>query len=737
MPSSLDYNIYIMWQKAVFFLMTENEIPPYRKMGRTSSPSKGKKTRALSWVSTLMQVDLWVNLFAGFMLARGFIMGELLPFGVAFFAAIVTQRPKLAWPMGVAVLAGTATVSRGLPLLSVTLSLLMLGILLQALKRTESWLVLPAVIFTGVAVIKAGILTVGKPSAYVAASAALECVLIAVFAVVFVTFLKSFQRIRRLRDLTVEESLCIILFSTGLINGMEGIQVWQITLGGLVSKFAVLSAAFLAGTGPGAATGVFLGFIPSLSRGGYAGFAGALGISGLMAGLFKSLGKIGAAAGFFLAMLLSTYYVNGGAEVLATLIETVIAILLFLILPVSAIDTLRTGSMTNASSKKKAFDFASLRVKGLAEIFEEIANSYQHAAAVDSAATKPDIPGLMNILADRVCANCPVVKSCWEKEFYRTYKNLLEIFTYVELKGSVQSEDLPVELRRQCGRIKEMVLAINFIFDNQRVSLNWSKRYNENREVISAQLRGVSGMMSNLAEELTLKADNEHNESRARARRRRDFLDVGVATVAKTGNSVCGDGYASIPIGEDKHAIILSDGMGVGEKAAQESSAALSLLEQLLRTGFDSESAVKTLNSILVLKSPEETFATVDMVVFSLDSNKIDFIKIGSAPSYIKSGDRIEVITASSLPVGILNNIDVEAISRELLEGDTLVMITDGLLDVVKNAPVDWIEEYLKETSTSDAQILAEELVVRAKSLAQGVVPDDMVALVIKKGYWG
>ncbi len=719
--------------------MTANEIPPYRKIGRSvsSASAKAKQTKPLGWLSVLAQVDLWVNLFAGFMLARGFIMGELLPFGVAFFAAMVTQRPKMAWPIGIAILAGTATVTRGLPLISVTLSLVMLGILLQALKKTESWLVLPAVVFTGVAVVKAGILTVDKPSAYIAAAAAIECVLIAIFSVVFITFLKSFQRIRRLNDLTVEESLCIILFSTGLINGMEGIQVWQITLGGLVSKFAVLSAAFLAGTGSGAATGVFLGFIPSFSRGNYPGFAGALGIGGLVAGLFKSLGKIGSAAGFFLAMLLTTYYVNGGTQVLASLIETVLAISLFLILPVNKIDTLRSASSTGGSSKKKAFDFASLRVKGMAEIFEEIANSYQHAAAVDSSATKPDIPGLMNILADRVCASCPVVKACWEKEFYRTYKNLLEIFTYVELKGSVQAEDLPVELRRQCGRIKEMVLAINFIFDNQRVSLNWSKRYNENREMISSQLLGVSGMMSNLARELELKANNGSNETRARARRRRDFLDVGVATVPRTGNSVCGDGYASIPVGEDKHAVILSDGMGVGEKAAQESSAALSLLEQLLRTGFDGESAVKTLNSILVLKSPEETFATVDMVVFNLDSNQVDFIKIGSAPSYIKSGDRIEVITASSLPVGILNNIEVESISRELLEGDTLVMVTDGLLDVVKNSQGDWIEEYLRDTTTSDAQVLAEELVVKAKSLAKGVVPDDMVALVIKKGYWG
>ncbi len=714
------------------------EIPTYRRGSRNSTtPAKAKKSK-LYLLKPLGRVDLWANVLTGFLLARAVVFGELLPFGTAFFAALTAQRPGLAWPVGLAVLAGTATITRGLPLLSVALSLIMLGILLRAVKRSNSWLVLPGVVLTGVAVVKAGILTLGRPEIYEAAKATVEVILIAVLTLVFVAFYKSFQRIRTLRDLSIEETLCLIVLVTGLVNGMQGIVLYQVSLGGLFSKLAVLSAAYLVGPGAGAAIGVFLGFIPSLSKGGLAGITGTLGIGGLVAGLFQSLGKAGVAAGFFLASFIGTYYYTGGTEVVAALAETLIAVFLFLLLPINVLDHIRTGNANpEGSPKRKMFGFAAMRVKGLAEIFEEIADSYQHAAALDSSLVKPDVPGLMNILADRVCINCPVVKVCWEKDFYKTYKSLLEIFTLIEIKGAIQVSDLPVELRRQCGRIKEMVLAVNFIFDNQRTSQNWAKRYNENRDMISSQLRGVSGMMNNLARELSERADVQNGGKRAKARRRRDFLDIGVATLPKTGNSVCGDGYASVPVGEDKHAIILSDGMGVGDKAAKESSAALSLLEQLLRTGFDGESAIKTLNSILVLRSPEETFATVDMALFDLESNRVDFIKVGSAPSYIKRGEQIEVISASSLPVGILNSIEVEIISRELREGDTLVMVTDGLLDVVKGAQADWIEEYLRDTQTANAQILAEELVVRAKSLGQGVLADDMVALAIRKGYWG
>jgi len=715
------------------------EIAPYQKSKRNNSEtSRPKKAKSGVFLRALGHVDLWVYVLTAFLLARALILGELLPFGVAFFAALVAQRPQFTWPVGLAVLGGTATVTGGLPLLSVGLSLLMLGILLRALKGGDSWLVLPAVVLTGTAVVKAGVLTMGRPELYEAAKAVVDVLLVTVLALVFVSFFKGFQRIRTLKDLSVEEMLCIVVFSAGLVNGMQGIQLYQVSLAGLISKLAILLAASLSGPGSGAVVGVFLGFVPSLAKGGIPGLAGVMGMGGLVAGLFRTLGKPGVAAGFFLSSVISTYYFAGGAEVISSLVETVIAIGVFFILPVNALDNLRSGGAgSNRNPRQGMFDFASIRVKGLAEIFDEIADSYQHAATMDGSMAKPDVPSLMNILADRVCVNCPVVKVCWEKDFYKTYKNLLEIFTAIELKGAVEVSDLPSELRRQCGRIKEMVLAVNFIFDNQRTSQTWAKRYNENREIISTQLRGVSGMMSTLAEELVLRANDQRSKKRARARRRRDFLDIGVATLPKTGNSVCGDGYASIPINEERHAVILSDGMGVGEKAAKESSAALSLLEQLLRTGFDAGSAVKTLNSILVLRSPEETFATVDLVIFDLTTNRADFIKVGSAPSYLKRAGSVEVISASSLPVGILNSIDVELVSRELREGDTLVMVTDGLLDVVKGAQADWIEDYLKDTQTADAQILAEELVIRAKSLGQGVLCDDMVALVVRKGYWG
>jgi stage II sporulation protein E len=112
-------------------------------------------------------------------------------------------------------------------------------------------------------------------------------------------------------------------------------------------------------------------------------------------------------------------------------------------------------------------------------------------------------------------------------------------------------------------------------------------------------------------------------------------------------------------------------------------------LEQLLSTGFEPEGAVKALNSILVLRSPEESFVTIDMAVIDMETESAKMIKIGAAPTYIVGKDCVEVIETSSLPAGILNDIEIPVVDIDLKD-KTLVLVTDGVLDVV-NKNEDWL----------------------------------------------
>ena len=112
-------------------------------------------------------------------------------------------------------------------------------------------------------------------------------------------------------------------------------------------------------------------------------------------------------------------------------------------------------------------------------------------------------------------------------------------------------------------------------------------------------------------------------------------LIVGGASVAQHSNDVSGDNYTVIQLKDGKHTVLLSDGMGTGSSAYMESMAAINLLKSLLQSGFEKDVAVKILNSLLVLRYPKETFATIDLVVVDLYSGHAEFIKTCAAPTFL------------------------------------------------------------------------------------------------------
>ena len=52
--------------------------------------------------------------------------------------------------------------------------------------------------------------------------------------------------------------------------------------------------------------------------------------------------------------------------------------------------------------------------------------------------------------------------------------------------------------------------------------------------------------------------------------------------------------------------------------------------------------------------------STKDKVVFDLYSGKCEIIKAGAPTTFIKSKEGVEEVTSVTLPVGVLQNIEIE-----------------------------------------------------------------------------
>ena len=209
---------------------------------------------------------------------------------------------------------------------------------------------------------------------------------------------------------------------------------------------------------------------------------------------------------------------------------------------------------------------------------------------------------------------------------------------------------------------------------------------------------------------------------------------TGVASAAKGGGFISGDSYCYMNLGTGRYAVAISDGMGNGQRAQAESSAALKLIRRLLQAGMNEETAVETVNSILSLRSADEMFATIDLAMVDLNTAVGRFMKIGSTPGFVKRGKEIFMISAGNPPIGILDKIDIEPIEMPLSPGDLVIMFTDGIYDAPRHiANKDALmKRLISEIQTKDPQDFADCLLEKVVRYHHGKIKDDMTVVVFK-----
>lgn len=203
-------------------------------------------------------------------------------------------------------------------------------------------------------------------------------------------------------------------------------------------------------------------------------------------------------------------------------------------------------------------------------------------------------------------------------------------------------------------------------------------------------------------------------------------LSVGFATKSKEGNA-SGDTYSMIKISDNKYLFAISDGMGHGEKANKISTSALSLVENLYKSGFSNDTVVSSINKILLPKD-DEAFATLDACVIDLSVGVADFIKLGATISVIKSQNQCRVIKTDSLPLGIANITAPSVKTAILKEQDILVIASDGIVDSFES--VDDFVGFVNNIGSINIQMIADELLEEAQSRC--VHKDDMTVIVLK-----
>lgn len=203
-------------------------------------------------------------------------------------------------------------------------------------------------------------------------------------------------------------------------------------------------------------------------------------------------------------------------------------------------------------------------------------------------------------------------------------------------------------------------------------------------------------------------------------------MKVGKIQLSSEESPICGDCLRDLSDEFGNRTIILSDGMGTGGRAAIDAAMTAEYFGSLIESSLSFDNALKIINSVLSVKSTNESLATIDAAHFNLFSGKVEFYKAGAAVSFVRKSGKCFPIESASLPAGILSDVSFAKEKVMLSKGDIVVMVSDG----VTNYKTDWIIEEIENFNHSNPDVLAQKIAGTVCDKSRGDRRDDITVVV-------
>lgn len=753
------------------------------------------------WLSSLnlpKKSDIVSAIYAliTFALSTAKILGNLTPFGTAFFTVICT-RQSLSPSFAALALGSLIAHPSPIALCYILTGGLMAGLCMipdkkftLTFKATAAGVILFATRF--LASLYSGVLI------YDIIISAAEAMFVSVAVLVSEKAEGVLFPVKARTFLSRGETVSAIAFLSMLVLSAGSLpDILWINPGRTASVFLILILSNITGSSAGAIAGIVAGAVNSVASYNSGAVIGAYAFAALTASLSSAFGKVGTFLGFILGNASLTMFINGSTEVLIPIADSLTAGVVFLAaqkhLTPKISELLKIGNFGMSKRDKVTVNTSSDRLRKISEALESLADAFSPTEG-DNA---QNIANLINRTAEKACSSCSLRFCCWKKKTRETRNAVFNLISSAEKNGKVSVEDVPEELKNRCIRTERLVREFNDSYEIYRTARMWQNKVGDIKALSATQMWNVSKLLKNMSEEVHLAPDEETSVAIRSAidckgfapisispyirgdstlvvtvkfehssyyddmkhlipacigeaigikmrfadmykdgifvyltfcARERFFRTSGGGCIKKDGEKVCGDSFTSLNLPDGIYIAAISDGMGSGEDAQKESKHTIELIRSLVRCGFDPINTVKLINSALSSSRVGDMFSTIDLCSVNMHSGRAEFIKVGGASTYIKSGDHVEKLSSPSLPAGICPDINPCRFTRQLKDDTLIVMVSDG----VENASSDpsWLEEGLSGIDSVNPHIIADKILDLAMNAGGGKAKDDMTVIV-------
>ena len=533
----------------------------------------------------------------------------------------------------------------------------------------------------------------------------------------FFFFRTAHCNLKRLKykALPVTDTTCIMVSAAVVLTGLSFLEIKGVSPARIIAVLVILTAVRFGSQTWGLVISLCLGFALGISRENSMFLLGAYAFSALVSGLFTSISSLGIGISFSLSMVFFAVAADMGAFSVCCVIESVIASVIMVLLPdvltdkiseffESGADIAPDGSLRQSLVVR--LRFASSALAQVSESVRDVREKINKLGKIE-----PMESELRMVAADQFFS---ISDMLGDLAFEFDEAEIFDFKSAGKIRRMLGEYDIYPEnisvIVDKFDRMRIEILASSKTkgLDSPRIKNEMEKICSRDFEKIRTNYSG-SNLMITVIEKPNFK------------------MSFGFAQYCAEGK-LCGDTIKTINDTRGHMIFIISDGMGKGGRAALDGAMGAGLLSKLLSAGFGFDSSLKVVNSALLVKSSEESLATLDCACVDLFTGKCEFFKAGAPRSYIVKNSSVTKCELSSMPAGILRGIEFAKRTTVLNVGDEIIMMSDGITDVGEEL----LDEFLRYDDSDSPNDRAKEILDFAVTHSDSRHRDDMSVIVAK-----
>ena len=146
--------------------------------------------------------------------------------------------------------------------------------------------------------------------------------------------------------------------------------------------------------------------------------------------------------------------------------------------------------------------------------------------------------------------------------------------------------------------------------------------------------------------------------------------------------SIGGDYYDVFNLDRSRLAVAIGDVSGHGLSTGLVMAMVKAALTTLVDEGVREEALFHRLNDLVLNSTEKRSFMTLGFTIFDLDNHSVRHTNSGHLYPYIlRAGQPVLAIETPSLPLGVRQSIEPHTVERTLVQNDTFVYLSDGIVE--------------------------------------------------------